>query len=165
MLWYILAQSWESSLITSYSCCCSVAQSCPPLCDPMDCSMPGFPVLHHLPEFAQTHVHWGSDAIQPSHPLLPSPPPAFNLSQHQHLFQWVSSSHQVAKVLELQYQSFQWIIQGWFPLGLTCLISLQSKGPSGVFSSNTVQRHPFCSAQPSLWSNSHICGLPWWLSW
>ena len=56
-------------------------------------------------------------------------------------------------------------IQGWFPLGLTCLISLQSKGPSGVFSSNTVQRHPFCSAQPSLWSNSYICGLPWWLSW
>ena len=70
----------------------------------MDCSMPGFPVLHHLPEFAQTRVHWVGDAIQPSHPLLSSYPPALNLSQHQGLFQWVSSSHQVAKVLELQLQ-------------------------------------------------------------
>ena len=80
----------------------SVAQSCPTLCDPMDCSTPGLPVHHQLPEFTQTHVHWVSDAIQPSHPLLSPSPPAFNLSQHQGLFQWVSSSHQVAKVLELQ---------------------------------------------------------------
>ena len=64
-------------------------------------SMPGFPVLHCLPEFAQIHVHWVSDAIQPSHPLPPSSPPAFNLSQHQGLFQWVGSLHQVAKVSEL----------------------------------------------------------------
>ena len=79
------------------------------LCDPKDCSMPGFPVLHHLPELAQTHVHRVGDAIQPSHPLL-SPSPALNLSQHQGLSQWVSSSCQVAKVLEfqLQHQSFQW---------------------------------------------------------
>ena len=82
----------------------SVAQSCPTLCDPMDCSMPGFPVHHQLPEPAQTHVHWVSDAIQPSHPLLSPSPPIFNLSQHQGLFQWVSSSHQVIKVLEFQLQ-------------------------------------------------------------
>ena len=76
----------------------------------MDCSMPGFPVLYYLPEFAQTHVHRVGDVIQPSHPLSP-PSPAFNLSQHQDVFQWVSSSHQVVKVLELQlqHQSFQWI--------------------------------------------------------
>ena len=67
------------------------------------------PVHYHLPEFAQTHVHWVSDAIQPSHPLLSPSPPAFNLSQHHGLFQWVSSSHQVVKILELQHQSFQWI--------------------------------------------------------
>ena len=85
-----------------------VAQSCPTLSDPMDCSMPGFPVHHQLPELAQIHVCQVSDAIQPSHPLS-SPSPAFNLSQHQGLFKWVSSSHQVAKVLELelQHKSFQ----------------------------------------------------------
>ena len=87
----------------------SVTQSCPTLCDPMNCSMPGLPVHHQLPEFTQTHVHRVGDAIQPSHPLL-SPSPALNLSQQQGLFKWVSSSHQVAKVLEfqLQHQSFQW---------------------------------------------------------
>ena len=88
----------------------SVAQSCPTLCDPMNHSMPGLPVHHQLPESTQTHVHWVGDAIQPSHPLSCPSPPALNLSQHQGLFQWVSSSHQVAKVLEfqLQHQSFQW---------------------------------------------------------
>ena len=88
----------------------SVAQSFPTLCDPVDFSMPGLSVHHQLPEFTQTHVHWVSDAIQPSHPLLSPSPPTFNLSQHQGLFQWVSSSHEVAKVLEfqLQHQSFQW---------------------------------------------------------
>ena len=87
----------------------SVTQLCLTLCDPMDCSMPGLPVHHQLPEFTQTHVHWVSDAIQPSHPPLSPSPPTFNLSQHQGLFQWVSSSHQVAKVLEfhLQHQFFQ----------------------------------------------------------
>ena len=93
-------------------CCCSVTQSCPTLCDPTDCGIPGFPVLQYLQVFAQTHVHWVDDAIKPSHPLSsPSSPPALNLSQHQGLFQWVSSSHQVAKVLELQHQSFQWIFR------------------------------------------------------
>ena len=84
--------------------CCSVTQSCPALCDPMNCSMPGFLVLHYLPELAQTHVHWVNDAIQPSHPLLPTSLPDLNLPQHQGLFQWFCFSNQVAKVLELQVQ-------------------------------------------------------------
>ena len=84
--------------------------SCVWLCDPMNHSTPGLPVHHQLPEFIQTHVHWVGDAIQPSHPLSSSSPPAPSPSQHQGLFQWVSSLHQVAKVLEfqLQHQSFQW---------------------------------------------------------
>ena len=80
----------------------SVAQSCPTLCDPMNRSTPGLPVRHQLPEFTQTHVHQVGDAIQPSHPLSFPFPPAPNPSQHQGLFQWVNSSHEVAKVLELQ---------------------------------------------------------------
>ena len=132
--------------------------SCLPVSDPMNCSSPGFPVLLYLPEFAQIHVYWVSDAIRSSHSLSSPSPPALNLSQHHGLFQWVGSSHQVAKVLELQlqHQSFQWMnIQDWFPLGLTGLI-LQSKGFSRVFSNTTVQKHQFYSAQPSLWPNSHI---------
>ena len=82
--------------------CYSIARSCPTLCNTMDCSMPGFPVLHYLPDFSQTHVHWVSDAIQPSYSLSPLSPPALNLSQHQGLFKWVSSLHQVAQVLEFQ---------------------------------------------------------------
>ena len=102
----------------------SAAQSCPTLCDPMDCNMPGFSV-HQLPEHAQTHVHCVRDVIQSSYPLSSPSPPAFNLSQHQGLFQWVSFLHQVAKVLEfqLQHQSFQWIFRtmisfriDWFDL-------------------------------------------------
>ena len=102
------------------SCCCLVPKSCPTLCNPMDCSMPGFLVLHNLPELAQIHVHWVGDSIQPSRPLSSPSPPTFNLSQHQSLFQWVSSSHEVAKVLEFQHQhhSFQWmfrtdLLQNW----------------------------------------------------
>ena len=88
----------------------SVAQSCPTLCDPMNRSTPGLPVHHQLQEFTQTHVHWVGDANQQSHPLLSPSPPAHSLSQHQGLFKWVTSLHQVAKVLEfqLQHQSFQW---------------------------------------------------------
>ena len=100
------------------------------LCNPLDCSMPGFPVHHQLPELAQTHVHRVSDAIQPSHPLSLPSSPAFNPSKGT---------------------------QGWFPLELTGSISLQSKGPSRVFSSITIQKHQFFGAQPPLWSNSHIC--------
>ena len=91
----------------------SITQSCPTLCDPMYCSTPGFPVHHQLPELAQTPVHWVSDAIQPSHALLSPSPPTFIFAQHQGLFQWISSSNQVAKVLEFQrqHQSFQWILR------------------------------------------------------
>ena len=91
----------------------SVAQSCLTLCNLMDCSTPGLPVHHQLPELTQTHVHWVSDAIQPSHPLSSPSPPAFNVSQHQGLFKWVNSSHHMAQVLvfHLQHQSFQWIFR------------------------------------------------------
>ena len=111
---FLKQASW--SMIYAKICfyCCSVTQLCMTLCDPMDCSMPGFPVLHYLLEFTQTHVHWVGDAIQPSHPLSSPSSPTFNLSQHQGLFQWVSSLHQVAKVLELQHQSFQWVFRVYF---------------------------------------------------
>ena len=117
----------------------SVAQSCLTLCDPMNCSTPGLPVHHQLPESTQTRVHWVGDAIQPSHHLSSPSPPALNLSQHQGLFKWVSSSHQVAKVLEfqLQHQSFQWTPRT--PLGWTGWISLQSKGLSRVFCNTTAK--------------------------
>ena len=90
-------------------CYCLVTESCATLCDLMDCNTPGFPVLHHLPELAQTHVHWVSDAIQSS--VVPFS--CLQSFQHRGLFQWVSSSHQVAKVLEfqLQHQSFHWIFR------------------------------------------------------
>ena len=89
--------------------CCSVAKSCLTLFNPTDYSVPDFPVLHYLLELVQTYVHRFGDAIQPSHPLSSASPPALTLSQYQSLFQWVSSSHQVSKVLELQlqHQSFQ----------------------------------------------------------
>ena len=91
----------------------SVAQLCLTLWNPMDCSAPGLPVHHQLPEFTQTYVCQVGDAMQPSHPLSSPSPPAFNLSQHQSLFKWVSSSHQVAKVLEFQpqHQFFKWIFR------------------------------------------------------
>ena len=139
--------------VSQFGCwCCSVAELCSTLCKPTDCSMPDFPVLHYLPEFAQTHVHWVNDAIQPSHPLSSPSPPAFNLSQHQGLFQWVSSLHQVAKVLEFQLQHpvLPMHIQSWFSSGWTDLISLQSKGLSRVFSNTTVQKYHFFSTQPYL---------------
>ena len=135
----------------------SVAQSCPTLCNSMDCSTPGLNVHHQLPEFTQTHVHWDSDAIQPIYPLSSPSRPALYLSQHQCLFQsqfftaggqsvGVSAS---ASVLLMN-------IQDWSPLGWTSCISLQSKGLSRVFSNTTVQKHQFFGTQLSLWSNSHI---------
>ena len=135
--------SWKMNFPQLTICCCSVAKSSPALCDPMDCSTPGFFVLHYLLGFAQTRVHWVGDAIQPSHPQPPSPP-ALNLSQHQGLFQWVSSLHQVAKEYIGASASVSVLpmnIQGWFTLGLTNLISLHSKGLSKVFSSTTVWKH------------------------
>ena len=130
----------------------SVAQSCPTLCDPMNCSTPGLPVHHQLPEFIQTHVHRVSDAIQPSHPLSSPFPPAHNPSQHRGLVQWVNSLHEVAKVLEFQlhHQSFQLTLNGL--VGSPC----SPRGLSRVFSNTTVQKHQFFSAQPSSQSNSHI---------
>ena len=116
---YLTSRTWAVLKTTGlvlcrmFIYCCLVTKPCLTLCDPMDCSMQGFPVLCNLLEFAQTHVLWVSDAIQPSHPLSPTSAPALNLSQHQSLFQWVGSSHQVANVLELQlqHQSFQWIFR------------------------------------------------------
>ena len=119
-----------------------VAQSCLTLCNPRDCSMPGFPVHHQLLELAQTH-HQVSDTIQPSHPLSSPSPPTFNLSQHQDLFQWVSSSHQSGQSIKASASAsvLPMNIQDWFPLGLTGWISLQSQGLSSVFSNTTVQKH------------------------
>ena len=134
----------------------SAAQSCPTLCDPMDCSTPGFPVHHQLPEFTQTQVHRVGDAIQPSHPLSSPSPPASSLCQHQGLFQWVSSSHQVPKVLEFQlhHQSFQWIFRTEFPsdgvVGYPCSPrDSQESSPTQQFKS-----HEFFSVQLSVQSNS-----------
>ena len=94
-LWYIYTMEYSVQF-------CSVTHSCLTLCDPMDCSMPGFPVHHQLLEFTQTYVHWVGDATQPSHLLSSPSPPALSLSQHQGLLKWVNSSHQVVKVLEFQ---------------------------------------------------------------
>ena len=135
--------------------CCPVTQSCPPLCDPVDCTMLGFPLLHHLLEVAQTYVHWVGDIIQPSHPLSSPSPRAFNISQHQHLYQWVISTHQVL-VASVSASVLSVNIQDWFPIELNDLISLQSKGLSRVFLNTTVQKHQFFSTQLSLWSNSYI---------
>ena len=118
--------------VTQFS---SVTQSCPNICDPTNHTMPGLPVCHQLLEFTQTRVHRVGDAIQPPNSLSSPSPPGPNPSQHQGLFQWVNSSHEVAKVLEfqLQHHSFQWTPRT-DPLGWTSWISLQSKGLSRVFS-------------------------------
>ena len=137
----------------------SVAQSCPTLCDPMNRSTPGLHVHHQIPEFTQTHVHQVSDAIQPSQPLS-SPSPAPSPSQHQGLFQWVNSSHQVAKVLEFLASVLPMNTQDWSPLEWTGWISLQSKGLSRVFSNTTVQKHQFFGTHLSSQSTSHIHTWP-----
>ena len=127
----------------------SVTQLCPTLCNPMDYSTPGLPVHHQLPEFIQTHFHWVGDAMQPSHLLLSPSPPAFNLSQHQGLFQWVSYLHRVAKVLEfqLQHQSFQGIFRtDFFRMDRLDLLAVQ-----GTLKS-LLQKH---SSKPSvLWCSA-----------
>ena len=134
--------------------CCLVAKSHFTL-HPMNCSMPRFPVLHYLPEFAQTHVHWDCDAIQPSHPLSSPSPPVFNLSQHQSLpVSWVFISSGQGIGASASASVLPMNIQDWLPLGLTGLISLQSKGLWKVFSSTTVRRHQFFGAQHFLRSNS-----------
>ena len=168
--------SWASSVKFS-----SIVQSCPALCDPLDCSTPGFPVHHQLPEFTQTHAHWVGEAIQPSHPS----PPAFSLSQHQSLFKWVNSSHLVVK-----YWSFSFIISPskeysglisfffffpvlfifllynivlvchtltWIHHGCTCV--LHPETPSHVPPHPIPLGHP---SAPALSTLSHALNLDWW---
>ena len=128
----------------------SVAQSRLTLCDPMDCGTPGFPVLHQLPELAQTHVHWVSDAIQPPHPVSPSSSlQSFPASGYFPVSQFFTSGGQSIKV-SASASVIPTNIQDLFPLGLTDWISLQSRGPSRVFSNTTVQKHQFFGAQLSL---------------
>ena len=139
----------------------SVAQSCPTLCDPMNCSTPGLPVHHHLLEFTQAHIHWVSDAIQPSHPLSSPFPPAPNPSQYQsfpmsQLFKWGGQSTGVSALASFLPKKSQ----NWSPLEWTSWISLQSKGLSRVFSNTTVQKHQFFGAQLSSQSNSRIHSWP-----
>ena len=137
-------------------------QLCLTLCDPMDCSMPGFPVHHQHLELTQTHVHWVGNAIQPSNPLSSPSPPTFNLSQHQGLFKWVSSSHQVAKYWSFsfsispsnEYSGLISFTMDWFDL-------LAVQGIVKSLPSTTVQKHLYFSAQPSLWPKSHICNDYW----
>ena len=142
----------------SFSACvlANSLQSCLTLCNPMNGSTPGLPVHHQLLEFTQTHVHWVGDAIQPSHPLS-SPSPTLNLSQHQGLFQWVGSSCQMVKVLELklhirpsnQYSGLISFRIDWFDL-------LAIRGTLKSLLKHQIQKHQFFVCQP-LWSNTHIC--------
>ena len=139
----------------------SVAQSCLTLCDPKNCSTPGLPVHHQLPEFTETHIHRVCDAIQPSHPLSSPSPPAANPSQHQsfpmsQLFTWGGQSTGVSALASFLPKKSQ----GWSSSEWTNLISLQSKGLSRVFSNTTVQKHQFFGAQLSSQSNSHIHTWP-----
>ena len=135
------------NLYTLYCCCCSVIQSCLTLCDPMDCSMPGFLVFHYLLEFAQTHVCWVSDALQPSCPLLSfsSCLPSFPGSGSSLMSQLFASGGQS---IGASASVFPMNIQDWLPLGLTRLVSLQSKWLPKVFSSVTVQKNHSFGAQP-----------------
>ena len=136
----------------------SVAQSCPTLCNPMDCSPPGFPVLIH-PEFAQTNVYW---VYMPSNHLIYCPlllllPWVFSFpASGSFPMNWLFASGGQSFGASASAEVLPMNIQGWFPLGLIGLISLQSKGLSRVFSSTTIQKHQFFSSQPSLWYSSHI---------
>ena len=122
----------------------------------MNCSTPGFPVLHYLLEFAQKHVHWISDAIQPSHPLLPPFPPALNPFQHQGLFQTLCIRWPKYWSFSFKHQSFQWIFRTDFLSD--CLVwSPCCPRNSQESSGTTIQKHQFFDTQPSLWSNSYIC--------
>ena len=133
-----MSMSWELTNIGNRSLYAGLlrsdTQSCPTPCDPMDCSTPGFPVLHYLPEIAQTYVHWANDVIQPSHPLSSHSPPALNLS-----LSWIFASG--GQSIGASTSVLPMNIQGWFPLGWTGLMSLRSKGFSRVFSSTTVRKH------------------------
>ena len=146
---------WDTTLQQSQ--CCSVAQSCLTLYNPIDCSTPGFPVLHYLLEFAQTHVHWISDAIQPFHPVVFfSCSLSFSASEFFPMSWLFASGGQIIGA-SVSVSVLPVNIQGWFHLGLTGWISLLSEGLPRVFSSTTVWKHQFFGAQCSLWSSSHIC--------
>ena len=146
----------------STGCCCSVPKSCPTLCDSMDCSMLGFPVLHHLLKFAQTHDNWVSDTIQSSHPLLPLLLlPSILPASASFPMNWLFTSGGQSTGASGSASVLPRNIQDWFPLGLTGLTSLLSKGLTGVFSSITVQKYPIFTVWPSLWSNFHICTWLW----
>ena len=128
----------------------SVTQSCLILCNPTDCNMPDFPVHHQFSELAQTHVHRLGDAIDPCDPLSSPSLPAFNLSQHQGLFQWVSSLHRSQSIgVSASASVLPTNIKDWSPLGWTGWISSQSKGLSRVFSNTTIYKHQFFGAQLS----------------
>ena len=145
----------------TYASVSSVTQSYPTLCGPMDCSMPGFPVHHQLPELTQTHVHWVSDAI--NHLIfccpLSSCLQSFSASGSFQMSQFFTSGGQSIGVLTLA-SVFPMNIQDSFPIGQTGWISLQSKGLSRVLSNTTVQKHQFFGAQASSQSNSHIHTWP-----
>ena len=130
----------------------SVTQLCLILCEPMDCSTPGFPAHHQLPELTQMYVHRVGDAIQPSHPPSSPSPPAFKLSQHYGLLKWVSSMHQVAKVLEfhLQHQSFQWIYSGLISFRIDILDLLAVQGTLKIFLQHHSSKASIFSTQRSL---------------
>ena len=162
-----------------YTCICyvcmtfiSVAQSCPTLCDPMDCPPPGLPVHHQLPELAYIHSSLSWDAIQLSHPLSSPSPLDFNLSQHQGLFQWVGSSGGQSIGVSASASVLPMNIQDWSPLGWTGWISLQSKGLSRVFSNTAVQKHQFfelsflysptLTSIPDYWKNHSFDELCCW---
>ena len=139
----------------------SVAQSCPSLWDPMNCSTPGLPAHHQLLEFTQTHVHRVGDAIQPSHSLSSPSPPAPNPSQHQSLFQWVNSLHEVAEVLEfqLQHQSFQWTHPGLISFRMDWLDLLAVQGTL----KSLLQHHRIIKYLPQIFVRiqwDDICKLP-----
>ena len=141
----------------------SVTQSCPTLCNPMNHSTPGLPVHHQLPVFTQTHVHRVSDAIQPSHPLSSPSPPVPNSSQHQSLFQWVNSSHEMAKVLEfqLQHQSSNGH-PGLISLRMDWLDLLAVQGTIKSLLQHHSKKHQFFGAQLSSHYNSHIPNNDYW---
>ena len=150
--------NWLDLTVTQLSW---VAQLYLTLCDPMNCSTPGLPVHHQLPEFTQTHIHRVSDAILPSHPLSPLlflPPslPASASFPMSQLFTWGGQSTGVSALASFLPKKSQ----GWSPLGWTGWIFLQAKGLSRVFSNTTVQKHQFFGAQPSSQSNSHIHTWP-----
>ena len=143
--WLVILSIFSYTFSFQFS---SVTQSRPTLCDPMDCSMSGFPVYHQLPKLAQIHVHWVGDAIQKSHPMPSPSSPTFNLSQHQRLFQWVVLSVGWPKYCSFSSASdFLMNIQDWLPLELTDWISLQSKGLWRVFFNTTFKKYQFFSTQ------------------